>query len=487
MNRRLFLKFTGSVAAYASLSNLLIDTFFIENANAVPVSLKGLRDALDPNQATIVIPQDKDFEKFQTSYNKRTVKTPLVRVLCKNTDAVIKALDWAQQNNIPIASRCGGHSYEGFSQTQGLVIDTRLMNSIDLSSDRETVTVGGGTSLGSIYLNIGEKQRAIAAGSCPTVGVSGHTLGGGYGLLSRPFGLACDNVLQFEMVTADRQLITASSRSNQDLNWALRGGGGGSFGVITRMQIKTHKVQSTLVFGYSWSLTQDKAHVFMKIWQNLAPQFSNNITSLLKVSKDKIGNFNIRMIGQSVGDELELNKALKTFINIASPSKSYIRKLSFLDGFKNFGGGNTEYPSVYMKAKSDYLTQVMSDQGLNVFLTQLPLGIAVMFDCYGGAINNLKNTDTAFAHRESTLCSMQYYREWSHAADSEKNIAGMRKFYDQLRPFVSGYSYVNYCDLDVKNYGKAYWGNNFEQLVQIKQKYDPRNVFSHAQSIPVKI
>ncbi len=491
MNRRLFLKQTGSAVAYSGFlntaSNALINTFFIENAHAAPVSLKTLRDSLDTNQALIVVPNDLNFEKYQISFNKRMLQTPSVRVLCKNVDSVIKTLDWAQQNNVPIASRCGGHSYEGFSQSKGVVIDTRPMNDIHLNLNQETVDVGGGSSLGSIYLNIGAKQQAIAAGSCPTVGVTGHTLGGGYGLLSRPFGLACDNVLEFEMVTADRKILNISANENQDLNWALRGGGGGSFGVITGLKIKTHRIPNTLVFGFGWSLDAKKTMIMMKTWQNLAPKMPNEITSIFKISKDKSGAFNIRIIGQSIGSETVLKKSLQSFINIAAPSKSYIKSVSFIDGFKNFGGGSTEYPAVYMKAKSDYLTQVMSDDGLKVFLNEIPLGLAVMFDCYGGAINNLKNEDTAFAHRQNTLCSMQYYREWHNASDNDKNILSIRKFYDQMRPFVSGYSYVNYCDLDLKNYSKAYWGDNTLKLVQIKQKYDPRNVFSHAQSIPVKL
>lgn len=473
--------------AYSALSNSLLDTLFIEDANANPISIKTLREALDPSQATVLTPQDTNFDKYQIAFNKRTLQTPMVRVLCKNNDAIIKTLDWAQQNNVPIASRCGGHSYEGLSQTKGIVIDTRPMNSIYLSTDNESVNVGGGASLGSIYMNIGNKQLAIAAGSCPTVGVTGHTLGGGYGLLSRPFGLACDNVLEFEMITADRKILKISAKENQDLNWALRGGGGGSFGVITQMKIKTHKVPQVLFFGYGWSLDANKALKMMKTWQTLAPQMPKEITSIFKISKDKTGNFSARVIGQSIGSEANLKKALQNFISISSPTKSYIKAGSFIDGFKNFSGGSVDYPAVYMKAKSDYLTQVMSDQGLKVFLTQIPLGIAVMFDCYGGAINNFKNTETAFAHRENTLCSMQYYREWQSSADSDKNILLMRKFYDLMRPYVSGNAYVNYCDLDLKNYSKAYWGNNLSQLVQIKQKYDPRNVFSHAQSIPVKL
>lgn len=145
-------------------------------------------------------PGDPDFAVYQPAFNARTMLTPQLRALCKTANAVGTMVDWCRTNNLPFAMRSGGHSYEGFSQSLGIVIDTRLMSAIKVDVASKTVTVGAGVSLGSIYKALAPHNLAFAAGSCPTVGVSGHSLGGGYGYLARPFGLTCDNLLGIDLI-----------------------------------------------------------------------------------------------------------------------------------------------------------------------------------------------------------------------------------------------------------------------------------------------
>jgi FAD/FMN-containing dehydrogenase len=192
---------------------------------------------LPSTDALLLRPSDTHFADYQKSFNTRTALTPQLRALCKTASAVGVMVDWCRRNNLPFALRSGGHSYEGFSQSSSVVIDTRLVSAITVDKATKTATVGAGASLGQVYKAIAARGLAFPGGSCPTVGVSGHVLGGGYGYLARPYGLACDNVLSIDLVNAQGQQVHADAQQNADLFWACRGGGGGSFGAVTGYKI----------------------------------------------------------------------------------------------------------------------------------------------------------------------------------------------------------------------------------------------------------
>lgn len=485
MKRRDFLKTSAALTAHSLIFTALGEAVSITNAYGQAVSLDSLRRVLDPAQATLLVPKDANFEKYQISFNKRVMKTPLVRALVSTPEAVAACLQWARDNKVPLAFRCGGHSYEGFSQSTGIVIDTRPMNQYEFSGD--DFTVGAGQTLGNIYQTLTARGLVIPAGTCPTVGVTGHTTGGGYGMLARPLGLACDSLTGVDMVLADGKQVFASESQNSDLFWAVRGAGGGNFGVVTKLYFHAHQVKSATVFGVSWNVQPGVAAVIMKAWQQWAPNASKQITSLLKTSKAQDGSIRLRFVGQSIGTETALRAELNTLIKLRQPDKFTLETKSMMDAIRHFAGSDTSTPSVYMKGKSDYLKAVMSDEGIAQFLKQLPAApLDVLFDSYGGTIRNKSDTDTAFAHRENTVSSLQYYSEWSKPADTDARLAMMRTFHKAMRPYMSGGAYVNYCDLDIENYARAYWGANLERLQTIKAQIDPENFFRHAQSVPVR-
>jgi hypothetical protein len=487
MNRRDFLRTSGILSGHLILTSGLSVSAWIENAHGAEISVEGLRKSLDPKSAYVLLAQDRGFSQYQPAFNTRTLRTPLVRVLCLNAEAVVTCLAWAQTNNVPLAMRAGGHSYEGFSQSTGLVIDTRLMRSIDVSSDASEISIGAGVLLGDVYSALGPRGRTIPAGTCPTVGATGHTSGGGYGLLARAYGLACDSLEEIEIVTADGKEIRASENENSDLFWGFRGAGNGNFGVVTKLKYQTHPVDKVLAFSMDWSTHQSSATQLLQAWQQWMPTAPNEITSLFKISKDFF-NYNIRCIGQSIGDEQTLRRELAQLTRVASPAHFNVQALSYLDSVRHFGGSDTSAPAVYMKAKSDYVMSVMDSPTLQSFTANMPTkNISVILDGYGGAIRNLKDTDTAFAHRENSVCSIQYYTQWSKSEDTPDRLKMMRDYYNSLRPHFTGAAYVNYPDVDLLNYARSYWGNNLERLVQLKGKWDPNNFFRHAQSIQLQL
>jgi FAD/FMN-containing dehydrogenase len=319
--------------------------------------------------------------------------------------------------------------------------------------------------------------------------------------LSRPFGLACDNIDSMQLVDAKGQIQTLSSSENTDLFWACRGGGNGSFGIATEFRIHTHSVPQVSVFGMGWQLGMSDAIKVMRAWQDWLPTATKNVTCIMAVRKASSNALDLHVAGQSIGLETELKSELQRLAKLAGIAAHSLSTstMSFLQAVKHFSG-SSDYESIYMKAKSDYVTQASNDQGAGALmqsLLNLPVGaVAALCDSYGGAVNQVAKEATAFVHRAPTIFSIQHYSQWGvgNATPDQiklitaQHLKSMRDYYASLRPYMSGGCYVNYCDLDLgPGYAEAYWGSNLPRLVGIKMAFDPNNVFNHAQSVPTKL
>jgi FAD/FMN-containing dehydrogenase len=488
MRRREFLKASGGLSAQIMAGGSLLSVHRAEADTGLPIA--ALRAALDPKKDMVLIPVSKTSRQFDISFSKRTQLTPRVRVVAASAAAVSTTILWAINNGLGFAIRSGGHSYEGFSQSPDLVIDVRGMKAIMLSADKKSVSIGSGSSLGSVYDALASSYLAIPAGSCFPVGVAGHSLGGGFGLLGRPFGLACDGILSMEVVDASGNILTASEQKNPDLFWALRGGGGGSFGVVTNFNFRTNAVNMVAKFAITWTRPVTQAVRIVQAWQQWLENLPSSITGTLHLTKAKGGLIQMHMAGLSVQSESRLKVELKRLQSVAGAASLLSTKtMTFHQAATIFNGGEPNPDSVLMKAKSDYVTEPMTEQGILTLLNGLvkaPGEIAVLCDTYGGAINKIAADATAFVHRANTKYVMQYYMQWDSPGASDANIAMMRTLYASMRPFVSGGCYVNYCDLDLGDgYAKAYWGDNLPRLMKVKAAVDPKNIFKHAQSVPL--
>jgi FAD/FMN-containing dehydrogenase len=400
-------------------------------------------------------------------------------------------VDWVHSNGLTFATRCGGHSYEGLSQTTGVAIDVRGLKQIAVDKASELVTIGSGVSLLELYSALAAQGQALQAGSCPTVGVSGHLIGGGHGLLARSHGLTCDALVEATLVDARARVLHANAQSEPNLYWACRGGGGGSFGIATEFKINVFPLSSVLVFGVSWNLSRAHAALLFSTWQDWAPNATSNITSIMKIGPAGNGLITMRCIGQSIGSESELRNELRQLTTLFSPSTPLrVQTLSFLDGVKHFAGPLV-YESLLMKAKSDHVLAPLSASGIDAIMAALapiaPGGIVLLCDSYGGKIADIAPDSTAFPRRVGTQYCIQYFSSWSRPADTPAQLAQVARVYAAMRPFMPGASYVNYCDLDLSDYASTYWGDNLARLVAVKQQYDPSNLFHHAQSVPLGV
>ena len=446
---------------------------------------------LASSEVLFLKPSDPHYADYLPAANKRRQLSPQLRAVCKTDHAVAAMVDWVRTNHLKFAVRSGGHSYEGFSQSVDVVIDVRGLDAITVDKSAGLVTVGAGVSLYQIYRALAAQGLALQAGSCPTVGIAGHLMGGGHGLLARSHGLTCDSLRQVTVVDSQARVLQADAASEPDLYWACRGGGGGSFGIATQFAISAFPLQTALVFGVTFRLSPSHAARMFAAWQAFAPNAPQTITSILKVGPAGNGLITMRCIGQSVGSETELRGQLQPLIALQTPSSALsVQSLSFLDAVRHFAG-TLNYESVYMKAKSDYVLAPLDDTGTHdmmAAIAPLPAGaIALLCDAYGGRISEVAADATAFPRRAGTQFCIQYYSSWLRASDTPVHLAQVAGVYAAMRPHMQGASYVNYSDLDLPDYATAYWGANLGRLVAVKQHYDPDNLFHHAQSVPVSL
>ncbi|HEX4303117.1 MAG TPA: FAD-binding oxidoreductase [Rhizomicrobium sp.] len=460
---------------------------------AAPAILRGARAAalpklpnIAPEDASFVAPGNALYDSTLPSYNLRTELRPALRVLTKTPRGVQQTLDWLRTTNTPFALRSGGHCYEGFSQSTSVIVDTRLMNAIALDAHTGTLSVGAGTTLGQIYKFVAPRGLAFPGGSCPTVGITGHTMGGGFGLIARGRGLACDALTGIDLVNANAQLVHADAATNSDLFWASRGGGGGTFGAATALQFHVQPIGLIVVYAVTWTLGIKQAAALFKAWQDWAPNAPDTITGIFKLSRRSDGRMTLHAAGQSTGSLTQLRRELRALTDTAEPSSGpTFSTMSFLSAVNHFAGG-WGYETQISKAKSDYITRKLDAAGIDALIggiAALPANeVIAICDAYGGAPARIADDATAFAYRAGTQFCIQYYTSWAGAAAGTRRLADIRALYTAMRPY-SGGAYVNYCDLDLADWQQAYWRQNLPRLKAIKAKADPAGFFHHAQSV----
>ena len=428
---------------------------------------------------------------------------------CRNPHDVSTCLAFVRKYQVPVAARCGGHSYAGWSSTSGLIVDVTRMAGVSVSGS--TATVGAGTLLIDFYNGLAAHGRAVPGGSCPTVGISGLTLGGGIGVVGRAYGLTCDNVKSLQIVTADGQVRTANASTNSDLFWACRGGGGGNFGVVTSFTFATYPAGDMTLFFLPWPWSQ--AARVIAAWQSWAPHAPDQLWSYLHLSATTGGSIPyIQVGGTYLGTVNDANGQLKKLYAAvgSDPSSPFLENTTWLHAMLLWAGcasltvnechlptqvpgGRLSRSSEY--AKSDFFTTPLSSHGIATLLAgvenfQKVAGApgasgGIGFDALGGAINRVAPGATAFVHRNA-LFDAQYTTTWplgSAAAAVARQHAWQQSFWQSMRPYASGQAYQNYIDPNLATWRQAYYGANYTRLTQVKAAYDPDRVFSFPQAV----
>ncbi|XP_054800060.1 berberine bridge enzyme-like 13 [Prosopis cineraria] len=426
--------------------------------------------------------------------------------------------------NIHIRVRSGGHDYEGMSyvseiETPFVVIDLGKLRGINVDIEDNTAWIQAGATIGEVYYRISEKSsvHGFPAGLCSSLGVGGHITGGAYGSMMRKYGLGADNVVDAKLVDASGRIVDREAMG-EDMFWAIRGGGGGSFGILLWWKIKLVPVPQTVtVFTVTKTLEQGATSVLHR-WQQVAPSIDEGlfIRVLIQPSGNKTTgrtistSYNALFLGDS--------KTLLQVMNQSFPElgltikdcleTSWIKSVLYIAGYPNdtppevLLQGKSSFKN-FFKAKSDFVRDPIPESGLEglwkKFLEEeSPL---MIWNPYGGMMSKFAESDSPFPHRNGTLYKIQYVTSWENKdEDATKHMDWMRGLYDYMAAYASKSpreAYVNYRDLDLgmnkKNgtsyeeasaWGKMYFKGNFDRLVKIKSQVDPENVFRHEQSIP---
>ena len=482
--------------------------------DAAPADLDALAASLD---GTVVARGAAGYDDARKLYNTRFDDVmPSAVVYCASVGDVQKTLAWARANAVPIAPRNGGHSYAGYSTCAGLVVDVTRMNAVEVDASTSRVVVGAGALLIDVYAALAPYGLAIPGGSCPTVGITGLTLGGGIGPMGRAFGLTADALREVEIVVASGDVLTCNDAQNADLFWACRGGGGGNFGIVTKLTFHASSVGSTTTYfelAWPWSA----ARAIVSAWQSWGPSAPDalfSICGLFAGSRLDSGGKDVAFVqlyGLFLGSKSDLEALLAPMLSTSAgpPSDRTVDEHAFLDAMLVFAecakktvaqchraspGSSGTIARETFKASSDFSSAPFSSAAIDALVAGVEARQAdarmfdggVMMDAHGGAIGRVPKDATAYVHRDA-MFSLQYLAPWSASDASDVGVANLdwiRSCRASMAPFVSGEAYQNYVDPDLVDWKRAYYGDNWARLVDVKRKYDPDGVLSFAQGIP---
>ena len=439
----------------------------------------------------VILPGEDGYDSARALWNAMVDRRPAVVVRCASSADVAAAVDFSRSNDLELGIRCGGHSVLGISVPDGgLLIDLSGLRRVRVDPHGRRAWVQGGALLGDLDRAAQQFGLATTAGNVSHTGVGGLTLGGGMGWLARRFGLACDNVTSYEIVTADGATLRVSESQREDLFWGLRGGGG-NFGVVTEFEFRLHQV-GTAALLVDHTFAMDEAPTAMRRWRDL---ISNDIpaqatpTAWVGTMADSVDvpaqlrNRTVATLGFVwVGSPDEARQLVDQVGSLGSPLIERVAELSYLrlqtidDEWHRPGLRRRYFKGHYLTELSDdaidaFLSQGAVDQSVDP--TRLPYG---SFQGYGGAIAARSDDDSAFSHR-NTMVEFVASTAWNDAGEDDQRIAAARRYGAALEPFASGV-YVNaLSDEGEAGVRRAYPPAKLTRLAALKRQFDPSNIF----------
>jgi hypothetical protein len=433
----------------------------------------------------VIQPDDFGYETARTIWNASIDKHPGIIARCSGVADVVAAVNFARENELLVAVRGGGHNVSGKALCDGgIVIDLSGMKGIHVDAKNHTARVQGGATLGDVDRETHVFGLAVPAGIISKTGIGGLTLGGGVGWLVRKYGLTCDNVLSFDIVTADGESRVASANENEDLFWALRGGGG-NFGIVTSFEFRVHPVSTVL--GGLIMYPRDRAVEVLRFYRDFTQSAPEELTAYVALLHTPDGIPAVAVIACYCGDVSKGEQVFKSLRSFRSPMADVIQPMPFpqmqtlLDAA--FPGGNQNYwKSTFLRGLSDDAIAVLVEHANRA---TSPLS-GVVVEYYGGVASRVGVSETAFAQRQAQY-SVLILAQWVDPGESQCHIEWARGLADSMRPFSSGAYFLNYLGEEGKDTIKAAFGPNYDRLMAVKKKYDPKNFFSLNQNIKPEV
>lgn len=516
----LFLLFVSTTSLDAKSSNSVYENFLQCFTNQTRIPPNSLSDVVLPQTAAAFTPVLRAYIR-NARFNTSATPKPAIVIAARSEAHVQAAVVCTKSLNFQLKTRSGGHDYEGVSYLSNVpffVLD--MSNLRNITVDGEFAWVGAGATLGEVYYRIWEKTKShgFPAGVCPTVGAGGHISGGGYGNMIRKYGLSVDYVTDAKIVDVNGQILDRKSMG-EDLFWAIRGGGGASFGVILAFKIKLVPVPETVtVFRVEKNLEQNAIDMVHK-WQFVAPKTDPGLfMRLLLQPVTRKGNQTVRasVLALFLGNSNDVLSLLTKDFPELGLKKENCTELTWIQSvlwWANNDNATQVKPEIlldrhpdsasFLKRKSDFVEKEITKEGLDFLVKKMiEVGkIGLVFNPYGGIMSEVATTETPFPHRKK-LYKVQHSMNWKDPGTEAESsfLQQTRSFYSYMAPFVTKnprHAYINYRDLDIgvnshgpnsyreaEVYGRKYFGENFDRLVKVKTAVDPQNFFRDEQSIP---
>lgn len=401
---------------------------------------------------------------------------PRLVVRCRSVSDVVSVVRHATRTGERVALRGGGHCFAGRSSTEGILLDLSGLDGISVSGSvsglDEIAAIGAGARLAQVYSTLHDYGRTLPAGCGPTVGIAGLTLGGGIGLLGRRYGLTCDRLIGVQVVLADGSVVDCDEDHEPELFWALRGAGGGQFGVVTVLRFATVPEPLTTRVEARWSGNAVEAVV--AAWQAWAPDAPDELTVNLSVASEPGVPMEATLFGASLLEEKATRELLQSFVSSAGVADTMELRAGLpFHQLKSTFADPRGVPAVRMR--SEFFSHSMSEGTVSSLLTQLGQGRRELaFTAMGGAYNRVAEDATAFAHRDSRFL-LEHVGEaddpWVDESWATAHVDG------------SGRVYPNFPDPALGDWASAYHAGNYPRLVAVKNLYDPDRFFTFVQGV----
>lgn len=436
----------------------------------------------------IITKKDKRYKESILSWNRAIKAKPLVIIYCKEDIEVINAINWAKENNVEVRIRSGCHSYEGYSTGNDVaIIDVSKMKDIEIDEENNTVKFGAGIINREAYDALGEKDYPFPGGGCPTVGIVGLILGGGWGYSSRYLGLACDSLIEGEIINYNGEKLIVNNNSNCDLFWALKGGGGGNFGVITSLTLRLPKQESegTLIRINYKKIKEETAVKVIYTLQNIYKTLDKKMNLKTAIYNSSTQGKGIKIIGLYYGDKNEAEKILKPLLEINENIEVNLEEQSLIECNRWIQDSHPEYEKYKSTGRFIYKDYNKEEIKEIINLLKNPakgsIYTAITFYGLGGKILEVDKLATAFYYRDAKFI-MGFQSVWEEDKYEEDNNIWVLDKFEKIKSLTKG-SFINFPLKEIENYEDEYYGENKERIKKVKGKYDKENFFNFPQVI----
>lgn len=490
MDRRRFIRSSLSAAVAASIPGTqALAASLLHTPTSVPADIEAItgegtevtlpqaavQELSDSLKGRLLLPGSQAYDEARTVLNPSFDRHPALVVQPTGSADVQNAVDFARDNSLLLAVKCGGHSASGKSSCdKGLQIDLSQLRNARVDRAAKTARIAGGSLLGELDHEAMSHGLVTTAGSVSHTGVGGLTLGGGFGRLGRRFGLSIDNVLEMDVVTPDGKLRSVGPQNDPDLYWALRGGGG-NFGVVTSFLFQLHEMQRDVVTGYiAYPLSEAKQilRFYAEYSEKMPDEMSMGAGVGSRLGQEPRVGIYFVWSGDPARAESYVEPLRKAgtveFESVQSMDYVAVQRSGDIDDTRAFTG--------YMKSGFiDTISEDLIDNLIDNFAAHPDRATRFGFGQSGGAIGRVGRTDTAFSHREANFNLLSFV-SWKTGDEGEEHVKYINSHWSNVEPFTTGFYVNDHFDQPQEQVNRTY-RENFPRLLRIKQKYDRTNLF----------